>query len=122
MSTNEAHVQVTQLINDMNEEVMKSGAELESYLARLDIHQSGRPTQITETLHGISKLYPVESLILLEAYISTLEARSNERVTGSGKTTSTWDIDNPPYWSHERLLKRQQRRQERASKKFTDFS
>lgn len=121
MSKRDGHIQVTEMINAVNEEVMKSGVELELYLTRLDVHRSARPLQITETLREISKRYPVDALILLEAYISALEAGSKELVSDDAVTTPAWNTDNPPYWSHERLVKRQQRRQDRASKKITNY-
>jgi hypothetical protein len=94
--------------------------ELEKYIADLEAKQPDRPGRITTILKDIGTRYPADTGISLEAYISDLEAKQQAVLPGNNHTPS-WDPDNPPVWSHQRSMQREQHRQERALKKLNNY-
>jgi hypothetical protein len=58
--------------------------------------------------------------ISLEAYISDLEAKQ-QAVPPEQKQTFVWDPNNPPLWSHQHQVEREQHRREQALKKKNNY-
>ncbi len=75
-----------------------------------------RPAQITKILKTIDSQYPADISASLEAYISNLEARQQTFRSGNFQT-STWDPENPPIWSHQHQVAREQHRRKQALQK-----
>jgi hypothetical protein len=92
------------------------GAELERYITELEAKQPNRPTQVAEILETISSQYPAEMQSALEAYIANLEAKQQSGLLASNHAALR-DPNNPPVWSHQRTVQREQHRRERALKK-----
>ena len=83
--------------------------------------QINRPAQITAILKKMDSDYSTEAETFLETYISSLEAK--EQLGPSGKAPQVqWDLDNPPLWSHERAMQRQQHRRERVTRSLNEYS
>jgi hypothetical protein len=67
-------------------------------------------------LKTIDSQYPADVSASLEAYISNLEA--NQQAVGlANNHTLSWDPNNPPVWSHQRQVAREQHRREHALQK-----
>jgi len=95
-------------------------AELEMYIADLEAKQPNRPTQIAAILRSIDSQYPGDMGVSLKAYISNLEA-NQQVVQPESNHTPSWDPNNPPIWSHQRQVKREQHRREQALKKQNNY-
>ena len=116
MIQKDALSQIADILNTMHsEDEEKFKAGLEPYLTQLEIDKAQRPVQITNILKTLGAVYPVDLLVLLEAYISGLEKK--DHASSSNRKTHTWDSDNPPEWSHKRFMQRRDRRQARAIQK-----
>jgi len=81
--------------------------------------QPDRPARIATILATIGLEYSIDVGVTLEAYISDLEA-NQQAVLPNGHIPS-WDPNNPPIWSHQRQVKREQHRRERAWKKQNNY-
>lgn len=90
--------------------------ELETYIGDLESKQPDRPTRIVAILSQIETQYPAEMGISLETYISELEARQ-QTVASDNNFTPSWDANNPPLWSHARVVRREQQIRQRAVRK-----
>ena len=111
MSHKDTLAQVAQLLETIHaEEQMKVNIELNSYFTKVEAKRAKRPKQITEILLTFGTLYPATILDVLEAYISHLEAQQLSQFSEN----ESWNPENPPHWSHQRLEKRKRRRQDRA--------
>jgi len=87
-------------------------------LAHLEKLSTLRPSHINDILRAFASHYPTDLLILLDTYMLELE---EQQLTQSAESTmSRWDISNPPHWSHQKSMKRRQRRHEREIKKITN--
>ena len=95
-------------------------AELEAYIADLEAKQPIRPARIAAILRTIGSQYPADMEISLEAYLSDLEARQQVDLPGNDHTPS-WEPDNPPIWSQQRQVEREQHRRERALRKQNNY-
>jgi hypothetical protein len=96
------------------------GTELETYIAELEAKQPDRPTRITAILQSIGAWHPADIMTALETYILALEAKQHSAPSDTIQTP-LWDPNNPPVWSHQREVERQQRRRERALKKLNNY-
>ena len=71
-------------------------------------------------MKALDQITPIEEVIP-ETIITEVEkphiVNFDAKIT-SKHPKATWDIGNPPYWSHERSEQRAQRRQERIRRPF----
>lgn len=114
MIKQDALAQITQLLTTINCEKATFSTKQEAYFAKLDMPTVDRPIEIGEIMRTFGALYPIELLIKLEAYMSDLEQK---QLGSAAFTLLPWDTENPPQWSHQRLMQRQHRRQHRATRK-----
>ena len=91
----------------------ESSTELEAYIADIEAKQPDRPSRIADILRNIESQYPADISASLEAYISNLEARQ-QTFRSENYQTSTWDPKNPPIWSHQHQIEREQHRRKQA--------
>jgi len=91
--------------------------ELEIYIADLEAKQPDRPSEITRCLEKVELHHSAEAMASLEAYITHLEANQQIAAPPNNMPSSRFDPENPPRWSHQRLIERAQRRRVRALKK-----
>lgn len=94
--------------------------ELERYIADLEAKQPDRPSRVTGLLQEVEARYSAEARVTLEAYISELEA-NQQPVPSNNAPNSQYDPDNPPRWSHQRAVEREQRRWMRAQRKQDNY-
>jgi hypothetical protein len=90
--------------------------ELEAYIADLEAKQPDRPSRIADILRNIDSQYSADIGSALESYISDLEARQ-QTFRSKNYQTSTWDPKNPPIWSHQHQVEREQHRRKQALQK-----
>lgn len=76
-----------------------------------------RPAQITTVLEAIGQHYPAEVVNPLESYIADLESRQ-QTTASRHEIAPSADADAPPIWSYQRVLKREQKRRERAAREL----
>jgi hypothetical protein len=113
--------QITTILKTIcSEDDTAISAELETYIADLEAKQPIRPARVAAILRTIGSQYPADMEISLEAYISDLEARQQADLPGNDHTPS-WDPDNPPIWSNQRQVEREQHRRERALRKQNNY-
>jgi len=91
--------------------------ELKTYIADLEAKQPDRPSRVTRCLEEVALHHSTEAIASLEAYLSELEAHQ-QPVTS---LQSRPDPDNPPRWSHQRSVEREQRRRGRALRKQENY-
>jgi hypothetical protein len=117
MSVIEHHISLTLLLGSLPITIAsESNGHKVNDIRKHKMKQPHRPAQIAMILKTISSAYPVDVGAALEAYISDLETRQQAVLPGHDQTSS-WDPNNPPIWSHQRSLERDQHRRERALKK-----
>lgn len=75
-----------------------------------------RPDRVSEILEKLSSSIAGETYHMLETYITNLE--SQQLIPENKVQPSTTDSEHLPVWSHERVMKRRQHRQERLLKKL----
>jgi hypothetical protein len=80
--------------------------------------QPVRPTQIESIMKTIVKEYPAELGASLEAYITELEARPPVIASGDDEMPAMVP-DDSPLWSHERMAKHEEKRRQRALRKYS---
>lgn len=113
--------QITEILRALSlADSQKISAELAAYIADLEAKQPERPAQIAEILRTIASQYPVDIATALETYISTLESRQ-QAIAPNTAPPLVWDRNNPPVWSHQRSVERDQHRRERALKKQNNY-
>jgi hypothetical protein len=91
--------------------------ELQTYIDALEMKQPDRPERIIAILKVVEARYPAEVKAALEAYILALEVNQQAPLPVDHHAMQ-YDPDNLPRWSHHRVVRREQHRRLRASKKL----
>lgn len=113
--------QIATLLQTLTEGDGKAlGTELETYIADLEAKQPDRPTRITAILKAIGATHPADIMAILETYVVALEVKQQPAPSNTIQAP-LWDPNNPPVWSHQRQVEREQRRRERAVKKLNNY-
>lgn len=112
--------QIDSILNSMghDDETM---IELQTYIADLEAKQPDRPTRITSLLQEVASRCSAEARVSLEVYITQLEANQLVAAPQSTLPSSRFDPENPPHWSHQRAVEREQRRRARALRKQNHY-
>ncbi|GAB4528992.1 MAG: hypothetical protein OHK0046_48500 [Anaerolineae bacterium] len=94
---------------------------LEMYRAGLETNPPDRPTRIISLLQDVEACCSTEAKVSLEAYITQLEANQLVAAAPDDLPDLWFDRENPPRWSHQRSLEREQRQRVRALRKHNNY-